>query len=217
MKYKVLAILSLFSLSLVLVGCGNNSTPIRDSSTPLDVSQPSDTETVTISPVPDSAITETASDAVEITEDGAKTIALDHAGVSESDVSFINVHLERNDGQNIYEIEFISGSTEYDYDINAANGEIAGYDTDIEDYTVSTQGIASTQPETTIDESAAKSTALAKVPGATESDIRIHLDYDDGRPVFEGVIVYDSMKYEFEIDAADGSIIEWDAESVFDD
>ena len=62
----------------------------------------------------------------------------------------------------------------------------------------------------------ARQTALARVPGATESHIRIHTDYDDGRTVYEGKIIYNSMEYDFEIDAATGNIIDWDAESIYD-
>lgn len=63
----------------------------------------------------------------------------------------------------------------------------------------------------------AKSTALAKVYGATESDVRLYLDYEDGIAVYEGSIIFDNMEYEFEIDAATGTIVSWNAESVFDD
>ena len=59
--------------------------------------------------------------------------------------------------------------------------------------------------------------ALAKVPGATDSDITLYLDEDDGRLQYEGRIIYQNMKYEFEIDAYSGAIRDWDAESVFDD
>jgi len=110
------------------------------------------------------------------------------------------------------EVEFYSGNTEYDYDIDATTGEVLGYDTDIENYTIG-QG---QQAGINIDEATAKAIALEKVPGATDADIRIYLDYDDGRPVYEGAIVYNEMKYEFEISAADGTIIEWEMESIYD-
>ena len=59
--------------------------------------------------------------------------------------------------------------------------------------------------------------ALKEVKGAKESDIRIHKDRDDGRDVYEGSILYNEIKYEFEIDASDGKILEWDEESIYDD
>ena len=61
-----------------------------------------------------------------------------------------------------------------------------------------------------------KKTALKKVPGAGEDDIKIHLDHDDGKVLYEGSIVYKERKYEFEIDADTGSILKWEEESVFD-
>lgn len=55
-------------------------------------------------------------------------------------------------------------------------------------------------------------TALGKVPGATENDIRIELDWDDGRQKYEGEIRYDQKEYDFEIDANTGEVIEWSEE-----
>ena len=54
---------------------------------------------------------------------------------------------------------------------------------------------------------------LERVPGATESDVRIRLDRDDGREVYEGELYYDRTEYEFEIDASTGSFLEWSADS----
>lgn len=58
--------------------------------------------------------------------------------------------------------------------------------------------------------------ALERVPGATESDVRVHYDRDDGRDIYEGSIVYNEMEYDFEIDAKSGDIIEWESESIYD-
>ena len=54
--------------------------------------------------------------------------------------------------------------------------------------------------------------ALAKVSGATESDIRIELDYDDGRYTYEGDIIYERVEYDFTIDANSGDVLEWSEE-----
>lgn len=51
--------------------------------------------------------------------------------------------------------------------------------------------------------------ALARVEGATQQDIRIELDYDDGRYKYEGEIIYNMQEYDFEIDANTGTILEW--------
>lgn len=54
--------------------------------------------------------------------------------------------------------------------------------------------------------------ALERVSGATEQDIRIELDYDDGRYKYEGEIRYNNREYDFEIDANSGTILEWSEE-----
>ena len=53
----------------------------------------------------------------------------------------------------------------------------------------------------------ARTLVLARVPGATANDVRIQLDRDDGRQIYEGEIYYNQMEYEFEIDASSGNII----------
>ena len=63
-----------------------------------------------------------------------------------------------------------------------------------------------------ISEEEAKKLALEKVPGASEKDVRIHLDHDDGKTIYEGSIVYEGVEYDFEIDADSGVILEWEKE-----
>lgn len=62
--------------------------------------------------------------------DRAKSIALGHAGVSASSVSFSKAKLDDDDGRGVYEIEFYVGNTEYDYKIDAYSGGIIEYDID---------------------------------------------------------------------------------------
>ena len=67
----------------------------------------------------------------------------------------------------------------------------------------------------TVSEADAKQTALGSVSGATEKDIyEWEFDYDDGRPEYEGKIIYGGTEYDFTIDASSGAVIEWEAESV---
>ena len=56
--------------------------------------------------------------------DRAKSIALGHAGVSASSVSFSKARLDDDDGRGVYEIEFYVGNTEYDYEVDAHFGAI---------------------------------------------------------------------------------------------
>lgn len=152
----------------------------------------------------------------EVDETKAKQIAINHAGVKESDVSFIRAKLDYDDGIKVYDVEFFVEATlsEYDYEINAQTGEIISFDYDAEtDYRFNSNNNNNTTEKTEAD---IKSIALAKVPGATDKDIRVKKDYDDGKMKYEGKIIYQGMEYDFEIDAYSGAILEWEAESIFD-
>ncbi len=69
----------------------------------------------------------------DIGVDQAKTIALNHAGLSASDVNFAKAKLENDDGRIVYEVEFYHGNREYDYTIDAYSGAILEYDADWDD------------------------------------------------------------------------------------
>ena len=59
-----------------------------------------------------------------IERDRALEIALEKAGVSEADAKRVEVSLDADERVPKYEIEFVAGGFEYDYDINAKTGEV---------------------------------------------------------------------------------------------
>ncbi len=153
-----------------------------------------------------------ASSGAAITEAEAKQIALDHAGVSESETERMRVKLGRDDGVQEYEVNFYVGNREYDYDINAATGAIRSYDSEIDDDYVSSTEAAGAA----ISEDEARATVVARVSGASASDVRLYLERDDGRLVYEGELIYNGTEYEFQIDATTGDVLDWESESVRD-
>lgn len=76
----------------------------------------------------------------------------------------------------------------------------------------STQNNQNGKNSTQISLEDAKKLALDRVPGATEQNMKIELDYDDGYSVYEGEIIYDQKEYDFEIDANTGTFLEWSEE-----
>lgn len=48
-------------------------------------------------------------------------------------MNFSKAKLERDDGITVYEIEFYKDGVEYDYTINASNGNILEFDADRDD------------------------------------------------------------------------------------
>lgn len=65
-----------------------------------------------------------------ISEARAKAIAFQKAGVSESQVSALEIELGEDDGVMVYEIEFRANGREYTVEINAASGTIIDFDVD---------------------------------------------------------------------------------------
>lgn len=75
----------------------------------------------------------TQAPSTEITEAEAKTIALNHAGFAEADVSGLRVERDDDDGRLEYKVEFRVGNTEYEYEILAADGRILDFEKDTDD------------------------------------------------------------------------------------
>ena len=167
-----------------------------------------------------------------LSEEEARQVALSDAGVSEDDIAFILVERDWDDGKAIYDVEFMTSDfAEYDYEIDAVTGEIRSMDQDMEHQfgqghnwgqgseagNGGQQGYGGGQEdsgESQISEDEAKSLVLERVPGASAGDIRMKLDFDDGRLEYEGELYHDGMEYEFKIDAYSGSVIEWESERL---
>ena len=73
------------------------------------------------------------SDGADIGHAKAKSIALNHAGLSENQAYDMDIELDDEDGTLVYEVEFKSGGMEYSYEINAATGAILKHETELDD------------------------------------------------------------------------------------
>ena len=160
--------------------------------------------------VPTQAAASQSGSTSEITEDQAKQIAFDHAQVKEEDLTNLKVKKDFDDGVSIYEVDFQAANKQYEYDIKAADGQILTTDFEIDDDYVDPN------TQTAVSEADAKAAALARVEGASDSDIRIQLQRDDGQLVYEGTIIYNNTEYDFEINAETGDFLSWEQDSVYD-
>ncbi len=75
---------------------------------------------------------EAAKDAY-IGEKKANQIAFAHAGIEESSVYEVEVEIDYEYGAMVYDVEFASGEKEYEYYIDAVNGEIIKYEIEDQD------------------------------------------------------------------------------------
>ncbi len=69
----------------------------------------------------------------DIGKEHAKKIALGHAGLSESEVTRLHVECDDDDGRLKYEVEFVCGNKEYNYEINGTSGYIHDCEVEIDD------------------------------------------------------------------------------------
>lgn len=67
---------------------------------------------------------------VNISEEQAKEIALNHAEITSDKVSFIKVEMDVDNGTQKYDIEFYYNNIEYNYEIDANTGDILSYERD---------------------------------------------------------------------------------------
>ena len=172
----------------------------------------------------------------------AKANAIEAAGFSSEEVFFSSAELDRRNGIEYYDVDFVADGKEYEYDIDALTGTVIGVKEETHHKNPSNQTIPAEeqkqqpasiteeskqqsasiteepkQQSAAITEDDAKAIALSQVPGADESHIfKFRIDYDDGKLEYEGSIIFEEMEYEFEIDGHSGAIRDWEAESIYD-
>ncbi len=152
-----------------------------------------------------------------ISSDEAKNIALNHAGVNASSLIDFDIDLKTKNGITYYEIEFETVDCEYEYDVNAQNGEIIWYEWD--DSESFTPAPATSPLPSIIGRDEAKNIAFNHV-GVDESDVtelEIELDTNDGIFVYEVEFETADYEYEYDIDAKTGKIIESEREKKDDE
>ena len=163
-----------------------------------------------------------ADDGTDIGSEKAKSIALSDADLSADEVTFTKSSLQTEDGKNIYEVDFYTDEKEYDYEIDAATGAVVAKD---EDQIKTKQrksarsnsnaaDLVKTKKDkdasTYIGVSKAKRIALsnAGVSAASAYFEEAQLSHDDGYPIYDIEFRADGVKYDYEINAVNGIILE---------
>lgn len=172
-----------------------------------------------------------------IDQQEAARIAIEDAGFTESDVSVTKNKLDRDDGRSYYNIEFIASAdnTRYDYEIDASSGAIISVDRETGSNSNTSQNTTTTQNDGTqanaqtdtqqttqtgpqqageITADQAKQIALQHA-GIAEADalyVDIEYDRDDGRTEWSVDFATQDSEYDYEIAAADGTIIKSERE-----
>lgn len=163
-----------------------------------------------------------------ISADKARQAALDQVPGSDG-AETVLVNEEFDDMQKTYDVQFTFDGVMYEFEISARNGKIISQESEqismpqqVPESSEQTSGSdnaddAESTQGTDIGIEKAKKIALGKVSGATESDIvKTDTDLENGVRVYEIEIRYDSVEYDFTVNAADGTIMEQSSESVYD-
>ena len=141
-----------------------------------------------------------------VTEDEAVAIALSDAGVRREDTSWLNSHRDRDDGRVYYDVEFRSDDGKWEYEIDSESGNIVGFDFE--------ESRSRTAAQDGIDRAEAESIALsdAELSRDDVSRFRIESDRDDGMMIYEISFNTADSEYEYDIAAADGTVLKADWE-----
>ena len=142
----------------------------------------------------------------------AKEAALSDAGLTADQVvAYTKLKKDYDDGREEYEIEFVTATHKYEYEIDAVSGAVIGKS--VEAFAASGVGTAGEY----IGADRAEEIALSHA-GLTASDVgfvKSELDRDDGIIAYEVEFSKGFVEYEYKIDAVTGAVIEF--ESEYDD
>ena len=196
------------TVSISLVACTNSGTASNGNQ--------NNTESGTQNSNESNAENNTVNNTGEISLDKAKEIALSHAGLSADQVTFVQANMDFDDGIKKYDIEFYCNGQEYDYEINASNGQIIQFDYDMEynyipnNNTTNNQGNVNATANISVER--AKEIALSHA-GLASNQVtfkRTELDFDDGIKKYDIGFYYNYREYSYEIDANTGNIISYE-------
>lgn len=128
MKKKMMVILLAAAMLFAFAGCGSQQEEVPEETAAPATEEAAEEQAEEAAEAQTEAAAEDAANDIGI--DKATEIALADAGLTESDVKFTKQKSDIDDGVSIYEVEFTSGETKYEYDIDAASGKILDRDTD---------------------------------------------------------------------------------------
>ena len=146
---RIMAFLVVAALAAIvaLAGCngsqgGSGSEQKPDSAAPAATSAPANTAPADTSAQPAASAADQAAPAAPaaasttdgyIGDDAAKAIALNDAGLAETDVTELKSELDLDDAVVHYDVDFKAGGLEYDYDIDATTGNILSSNSEVDD------------------------------------------------------------------------------------
>jgi uncharacterized membrane protein YkoI len=145
-----------------------------------------------------------------ISLDEAKNIALTDVGLSSEEVTFIKAVSYKKRGVWLYDLEFLSGTTKYCYEINVSNGNVMACYSYMENPRGSSGNTGNSGTMITSEEAQSIALKHAGLSASSLRETKCKLDKDHGRMIYEVEFKTHQMDYEYEIDAYTGEILKWE-------
>ncbi len=204
MKKKMVLITMLAMFVLVLSGCGSQPEKAQEETGAAEsASQAND-------PAAEANTTAGGTQAIDLEQ--AKGIAVEHAGLSLEEVTFTKTGQELDDGKNIYDIEFYTDTTEYEYEILADTGDILKYKSEQRDQQGTDAGSSGSGQGLTEEQAKDAAFQHAGISADKAERVKVELDHENGVQVYEVSFDSGDQEYEYEIDAKTGEILHYDQE-----
>ena len=192
MKTKIWIVSALWLMS----GCSSPSgQPVRQ--------EPGTSAAMTVNPNP-TAETELSQ---QISREEALAIALDKAGISEQELSSVQVDQDEDQDIPIYDNELETDYGDYDLEIAMGTGQMIGADVEIDEEWVRRQ------PSTAISDQQARQKIQALIPQAKEEEITLQEESEDQRQRLECRYEDDQITFECEIDRETGIMLDWNLDT----
>ena len=174
-----------------------------------------------------------------IDQDTALKTALDHAGVAQEDTISLLVEQDKEDGEEVYDIQFATSERTYQYDVSRKTGEIVNYSYDVKkssqtstetqkDPGTAVQTVEDAVSQAEAEQSAVESqtqmveeeearakamNAAMEHAGVTECYThRIEEDVEHGRAVYEIEFIAGNTEYDYTIAKDTLEILSYDQE-----
>lgn len=155
----------------------------------------------------DGAASTTAAQAeAMITAEQAKEAALKDTGLTAESVTFTETKLDQDDGVAVYEVDFHTADAKYEYEIDAVSGRICSKSVEKNAQQIPADSTA----DIGLDKAKALALADAGLTDAVFTSAK--QDSENGRKLYEIEFHTEATKYDYEIDAATGRILNKESE-----
>lgn len=188
----------------LLAGCGSQTTqPTTSSEATAAVSSAAASATASAT----TSAAQTTSSTM-LTAEEAQAIAMDAAKAVSSQsgetYTVTKCKLDYDDGVQVYDIDLVSATLQFSCEIDANTGAVREQKQEV---------ITNSNTAISAAISADEALSIARnAAGITGTLVKNHLDYDDGRAVYEIELIDNNFEYDFEIDANTGTIIDQNKE-----